>query len=134
MFHDALRRGQSKFGDPEISVFCRGRDALQINKASAAHIGKVRHDKKCKVRIGKDRIISRVRANYRIANYRIKTGTEQLWTHKIKITAVKNKLAQPFFRGELIIDYGKGINLYASATSLAEAEGVVPVSGNGMVD
>jgi len=50
-------------------------------------------------------------------------GTDQVYTrNKIRITAVKNKLAPPFMRGEFVIEYGKGINNLASIAELAEAK------------
>lgn len=50
-------------------------------------------------------------------------GTDQLYTqNKVRITAVKNKLAPPFVRGIFVIEYGKGINNIASIAELAEAK------------
>lgn len=50
-------------------------------------------------------------------------GTDQVYTqNRVRITAVKNKLAPPFMRGQFIIEYGKGINNLASVAELAEAK------------
>lgn len=58
-------------------------------------------------------------------------GTDQVYTqNKVRVTAVKNKLAPPYVRGEIIIEYGKGINNLASIAELAEAKlGVMSGSG-----
>jgi recombination protein RecA len=58
-------------------------------------------------------------------------GTDQVYTqNRIRITAVKNKLAPPFMRGQFVIEYGKGINNLASIAELAEARmGIMSGSG-----
>jgi len=49
-------------------------------------------------------------------------GTDQVYTqNKIRVTAIKNKLAPPFMRGTFTIQYGKGIDNIASIAELAEA-------------
>lgn len=49
-------------------------------------------------------------------------GTDQIYTqNRVRVTAVKNKLAPPFVRGVLVIEYGKGINNIVSIAELAEA-------------
>jgi len=49
-------------------------------------------------------------------------GTDQLYTRtRIRITAVKNKVAPPFMRGKIVIDFGTGINNIESIADLAEA-------------
>lgn len=49
-------------------------------------------------------------------------GTDQIYTqNRVRITAVKNKLAPPFMRGQFVIEYGKGINNLQSIAELAEA-------------
>lgn len=49
-------------------------------------------------------------------------GTDQIYTqNRVRVTATKNKLAPPFVRGVLVIEYGKGINNIASIAELAEA-------------
>lgn len=50
-------------------------------------------------------------------------GTDQVFTRSwIRVTASKNKLAPPFMRGLLAIDYGKGVNNVASVAELAESK------------
>lgn len=50
-------------------------------------------------------------------------GTDQVYTqNRVRITAVKNKLASPFIRGSLVLEYGKGINNLVSVAELAEAK------------
>lgn len=50
-------------------------------------------------------------------------GTDQVYTqNRVRITAVKNKLASPFIRGTLVLEYGKGINNLVSVAELAEAK------------
>lgn len=58
-------------------------------------------------------------------------GTDQIYTqNKVRVTAVKNKLAPPFVRGILVIEYGKGINNILSIAELAEARlGIMSGSG-----
>lgn len=47
---------------------------------------------------------------------------DQIYTqNRVRVTAVKNKLAVPYVRAQLIIEYGKGINNIASVAELAEA-------------
>jgi len=54
--------------------------------------------------------------------HRGQKGTDQLYTqNRVRVTCVKNKLAPPFMRGALVIEYGKGINNTASIAELAEA-------------
>lgn len=49
-------------------------------------------------------------------------GTDQIYTqNRVRVTCVKNKLAPPFMRGSLVIQYGKGINNLVSVAELAEA-------------
>lgn len=49
-------------------------------------------------------------------------GTDQVYTqNRVRITAVKNKVAPPFIRGTLVLEYGKGINNLVSVAELAEA-------------
>jgi recombination protein RecA len=49
-------------------------------------------------------------------------GTDQIYTqNRVRVTCVKNKLAPPFVRGTLVIEYGKGINNLLSIAELAEA-------------
>lgn len=51
------------------------------------------------------------------------TGTDQVYTqNRVRITAVKNKLASPFIRGTLVLEYGRGINNLVSVAELAEAK------------
>lgn len=50
-------------------------------------------------------------------------GTDQIYTqNRVRVTCVKNKLAPPFMRGSLVIEYGKGINNILSIGELAEAK------------
>lgn len=50
-------------------------------------------------------------------------GTDQVYTqNKVRVTCVKNKLAPPFMRGVIVIEYGKGIDNLASIAELAEAK------------
>jgi len=58
-------------------------------------------------------------------------GTDQLYTRtRIRITAVKNKVAPPFMRGKIVIDFGTGINNIESIADLAEARlGIMSGSG-----
>lgn len=50
-------------------------------------------------------------------------GADQLYTqNRVRVMAVKNKLAPPFIRGVLVIEYGKGINNLLSIAELAEAK------------
>lgn len=49
-------------------------------------------------------------------------GTDQVYTqNRVRVTCVKNKLAPPFMRGQIVIEYGKGINNLVSIAELAEA-------------
>lgn len=49
-------------------------------------------------------------------------GTDQVYTQKrVRVTAKKNKLAPPFIRGQIVIEFGKGINDLVSIGELAEA-------------
>jgi recombination protein RecA len=49
-------------------------------------------------------------------------GTDQVYTqNRVRVTAVKNKLAPPFVRGQIVMEYGKGINNIVSIGELAEA-------------
>jgi len=49
-------------------------------------------------------------------------GTDQVYTqNRVRVTCTKNKLAPPFMRGTLVIEYGKGINNIVSIAELAEA-------------
>jgi len=58
-------------------------------------------------------------------------GTDQVYTRtRIRVTAVKNKVAPPFIRGQIVIDFGTGINNIESIASLAEAKlGIMSASG-----
>lgn len=50
-----------------------------------------------------------------------KDVTDRLYTrNKVRVTAVKNKLAPPFIRGTFFIDYGRGVNNIVSIAELAE--------------
>lgn len=50
-------------------------------------------------------------------------GTDQVYTqNRVRVTCVKNKLAPPFMRGQIVIEYGKGINNLVSLGELAEAK------------
>lgn len=50
-------------------------------------------------------------------------GTDQVYQQsRIRVTAVKNKLAPPFVRGQFVIKYGKGIDNVTSIAELAEAK------------
>lgn len=61
-------------------------------------------------------------------------GTDQLYTqNRVRVTCIKNKVAPPWMRGTIIIEYGKGINNVASVGDLAEARlGIM--SGAGFYD
>ena len=56
---------------------------------------------------------------------------DQTYTqNRIRVEAVKNKIAPPFVRGKIIIEYGKGINNPASIAELAEEKlGIFSGSG-----
>lgn len=58
-------------------------------------------------------------------------GTDQIYTRsKVRITCIKNKLAPPFMRGQVVIDYGTGINNVISIGELAESKlGIMSGSG-----
>ena len=58
-------------------------------------------------------------------------GTDQIYTRtRIRVTAVKNKVAPPFMRGKIVIDFGTGINNIESIADLAEAKlGIMSGSG-----
>jgi len=50
-------------------------------------------------------------------------GTDQLYTqNRVRVTCIKNKLAPPWIRGTLVLEYGKGINNLVSIAELAEAK------------
>lgn len=50
--------------------------------------------------------------------------------NRVRVTAIKNKLAPPQMRGQLVIEYGKGINNLVSIAELAEAKlGVMSGAG-----
>jgi recombination protein RecA len=50
-----------------------------------------------------------------------KDATDQLYTsNRVRITAIKNKLAPPWIRGQFTIQYGKGVNNLVSVAELAE--------------
>lgn len=50
-------------------------------------------------------------------------GTDQLYTqNRVRITAIKNKLAPPWVRGTFVIEYGTGINNELSVLELADAK------------
>lgn len=65
------------------------------------------------------------------SNRDAKKATDQLYTQKrIRVTAVKNKVAPPFIRGTLVIEFGKGINNVVSVAELAETKlGIMSGSG-----
>lgn len=49
-------------------------------------------------------------------------GTDQVYTqNRVRVTAVKNKVAPPYIRGQIVMEYGKGINNLVSIAELAEA-------------
>lgn len=51
-----------------------------------------------------------------------KVGTDQVYTqNRVRVTAMKNKLAPPFIRGTFVIEYGKGTNNIVSIAELAES-------------
>ena len=58
-------------------------------------------------------------------------GTDQVYNqNRVRVTAVKNKVAPPFVRGQIVIEYGIGINNIASIAELAEAKlGVMSGAG-----
>lgn len=60
-----------------------------------------------------------------------KGATDQVYTQtNIRVIAKKNKLAPPYLRGNIIIEFGKGINNLASIGILAEAKlGIMSGSG-----
>lgn len=50
-------------------------------------------------------------------------AVDQTYTqNRVRVTCVKNKLAPPFMRGQIVIEYGKGINNLVSLGELAEAK------------
>jgi len=50
-------------------------------------------------------------------------ATDQLYTqNRVRVTCIKNKLAPPWIRGQLVIEFGKGINNLVSIAELAEAK------------
>jgi len=50
-------------------------------------------------------------------------GTDQVYTKtRVRITCVKNKVAPPFMRGKIVIEFGTGINNIESIAELAEAK------------
>lgn len=50
-------------------------------------------------------------------------GTDQVYTqNRVRVVAVKNKLAPPYIRGQIVIEYGKGIDNLTSIGELAEAK------------
>lgn len=62
-------------------------------------------------------IVTSEGAEYRGAS----SVTDQLYTrNKVRVVAVKNKVAPPFMRGSLFMDYGRGVNNIASIAELAE--------------
>lgn len=47
--------------------------------------------------------------------------TDQVYTrNRVRITAIKNKLAPPWIRGQFTLEYGKGVNNVISVAELAE--------------
>lgn len=49
-------------------------------------------------------------------------GTEQVFTQqRVRVTCIKNKVAPPFMRGQIVIKYGEGIDNISSIADLAEA-------------
>jgi recombination protein RecA len=58
--------------------------------------------------------------------------TDQVYTqNRVRMTAVKNKLAPPFMRGSFVMEYGKGTNHITSIGELAEARlGIMSGSGH----
>lgn len=63
-----------------------------------------------------------------------KAVTDQLYTqNRVRVVAIKNKVAPPFARGQFVIEYGKGVNNIASIAELAETKlGVL--SGAGFIN
>jgi len=56
------------------------------------------------------------------ADKRDTKGTDQVYTqNKVRVTAVKNKLAPPWIRGDFAIKFGEGYDNIGSIASLAEA-------------
>lgn len=50
-----------------------------------------------------------------------KDVTDQLYTqNRVRITAIKNKLAPPWMRGQFTLEYGRGVNNVVSVAELAE--------------
>jgi len=50
-------------------------------------------------------------------------GTDQVYTqNRVRVVCVKNKLAPPYIRGQIVIEYGKGIDNLTSIAELAEAK------------
>jgi len=59
-------------------------------------------------------------------------GTDQVYTQtRIRITAVKNKVAPPFIRGQIVIEFGTGINNILTVADLAEAKLGIMSGGGG---
>jgi recombination protein RecA len=58
-------------------------------------------------------------------------GTDQVYTqNRVRVKTIKNKLAPPHIRGNIVIEYGKGINNIVSVAELAEAKlGIMSGSG-----
>lgn len=58
-------------------------------------------------------------------------GIDQVYTqNRVRVVAVKNKLAVPFIRAQLVLEYGKGINNIVSIAELAEAKlGIMSAAG-----
>jgi len=57
--------------------------------------------------------------------------TDQVYTqNRVRVTCIKNKLAPPWMRGELVMEYGTGVNNIISIGELAEAHlGIMSGSG-----
>lgn len=62
---------------------------------------------------------------------RSKSVTDQLYTqNRVRVTAIKNKLAPPWMRGQITMEYGRGINNILSVAELAEQKlGIMSGSG-----
>jgi len=60
-----------------------------------------------------------------------KPGTDQVYTKTlVRVVCTKNKLAAPYLRGKLTIEYGEGINNIVSVADLAESHlGVMSGAG-----
>lgn len=64
-------------------------------------------------------------------NRSAKDATDQLYTsNRVRITAIKNKLAPPWMRGQFTLKFGKGVDNLVSVAELAEQKlGIMSGSG-----